>query len=134
MRVVFDTNVLISAFIAQGMCSELLEYCGRQHRVIASDFILRELKTCLVGKFRYTEQEAAAAADLINSIAETVAPANLAMPVCRDHDDDLVLGTAVAGNAACIVTGDIDLLVLRQYRGIVILRPAEFIEFDAQNK
>jgi uncharacterized protein len=133
MRVVFDTNVLISAFIAQGTCSELLEYCGRQHSVIVSDFILRELRTCLVGKFGYSEQQVAAAAHLIDSIAETVAPLNLATPVCRDHDDDAVLGTAVAGNAACIVTGDVDLLILREYRGIAILRPAEFVEFEARN-
>jgi putative PIN family toxin of toxin-antitoxin system len=56
MRVVVDTNVLISALIAQGVCSELLEHCSRQHRVIVSDDILRELREHLVGKFKYTEQ------------------------------------------------------------------------------
>jgi uncharacterized protein len=134
MRVVLDTNVLISALIAQGVCSELLEHCSRQHRVIVSDDILRELREHLVGKFKYPEQDAAKALELVVSIAETVAPSNLTRPVCRDRDDDMVLGTAVSGNAACIVTGDADLLVLREYRGIAILRPAEFIEFEVRNK
>ena len=105
MRVVLDTNVLISAFIARGICSELLEHCSRQHRVVVSDFIIGEFRGRLVDKFKYTEQEAAEASDLIVSIAETVAPSNLATPVCRDGDDAAVLGTAVAGNAECIVTG-----------------------------
>jgi putative PIN family toxin of toxin-antitoxin system len=131
MRVVLDTNVLIAAFISHGFCSELLEYCGQQHRVVVSDFILAEFAERLVGKFKYSDQEAAAAADLITSVAETVIPASLGESVCRDPDDDAILATAVAGHVACIVTGDADLLVLREFRGIAILRPAEFAEFEA---
>ncbi len=134
MRVVLDTNVLISAFIAQGLCSELLEHCGCLHQVIVSDFILREFQERLVVKFKYSEHEAAQAEALIHSVANSVAPFALKSPVCRDRDDDAVLGTAVAGNAACIVTGDADLLVLREYRGIRIIRPAEFIEFEVRFK
>jgi uncharacterized protein len=131
MRVVFDTNVLISAFIANGLCCELLEHCGRQHTVVVSDFLLLEFRERLVAKFKYTAEEAEAAAGLIQSVAKVVAPLDLGSPVCRDHDDDAVIGTGVAGNAACIVTGDSDLLVLKAYRGITILRPSEFVEFEA---
>ena len=133
MRVVLDTNVLISAFIAEGLCSELLEHCGRQHRIITSAFILSELQERLVGKFQYSKQEATEAATLVESVAESVTPLGLPAQVCRDPDDNAVLGTAVAGSAACIVTGDADLLVLREYRGIAILRPAEFLDFEARN-
>lgn len=55
----------------------------------------------------------------------------LPAPVCRDSDDDRVLGTAVAARADCLVTGDSDLLVLQQYAGIAIVRPAEFWAFEA---
>jgi putative PIN family toxin of toxin-antitoxin system len=134
MRVVLDTNVLISAFIARGVCNELLEHCGLQHRVIVSGFILQEFQERLVSKFNYTPQEAAEAADLIESIAETVVPLALGSPVCRDRDDDAILGTAVAADAVCIVTGDADLLVLGEFRGIPILRPAEFIDFEAHHR
>jgi putative PIN family toxin of toxin-antitoxin system len=131
MRVVLDTNVLIAAFITRGFCSELLEYCGEQHSLIVSGFILHELQDRLVDKFRYTEQEAAEAASLIRSVAEEVSPADLGVSVCRDPEDDAVLGTAAAGHVACIITGDADLLVLREFRGIRILRPAEFADFEA---
>jgi uncharacterized protein len=133
MRVVLDTNVLISAFIAPGICAELLEHCSRQHRVVVSDYILAEFRNRLVDKFRYSPEEAAEAANLVQSIAQLVAPSDLAAPVCRDPDDDAVLGTAIAGLATCIVTGDMDLLVLREYHGIAIIRPAEFIEFELHN-
>ena len=48
--------------------------------------------------------------------------------VCRDPKDDRVLELAVCGNAAYIVTGDADLLVLNPFRGIGVLRPADFLE------
>ena len=47
-------------------------------------------------------------------------------------DDDQILATAVAAKAACIVTGDKDLLVLQRYLGIEILSPSEFADFEEQ--
>jgi uncharacterized protein len=131
MRVVLDTNVLIAGFIARGLCRELLEHCGRRHGTIVSEFILQELREHLVSKFKYTEQEATQAVELIRSVAEIVVPTSLESRICRDPDDDAILGTALAGNAACIVTGDADLLVLGQFHGIRILRPREFLDFES---
>jgi uncharacterized protein len=131
MRVVLDTNVLIAAFISRGVCSELLEHCGQRHVIVVSDFILGELTEHLVGKFKYGDHEAAEAVGLIASVAEKVTPARLEGSVCRDSDDEAILATAVAGRAACIITGDADLLVLRDFRGVSILRPADFPEFEA---
>jgi len=134
MRVVLDTNILVSAFISQGVCSDLLEHCVRRHCIIASDFLLDEFRECLIRKFHFGVREAAEATELAKSAVEIVVPEASAVQVCRDRDDDMVLGTAVAGNAACIVTGDMDLLVLREYHGIAILRPAEFVTFEAGEK
>jgi uncharacterized protein len=131
MKLVLDTNVLIAAFVARGMCYELLEHCGRRHRVVASDYILDEFQERLIDKFKYTAEEAAEAAGLIGSVADIVVPIDLGGRVCRDPDDDAILGTAVAAGVACIVTGDADLLVLREFRGIRILRPREFLDFEA---
>ena len=130
MRVVLDTNVLIAGFISHGLCSELLEHCGRRHCVIVSDYILQKLQERLVSKFKYTTEEAAEAAEVVQSVAETVAPIDLSGRVCRDADDDAILGTAIAGGAACIVTGDTDLLVIHKFQGIRIMRPREFLDFE----
>ena len=60
--------------------------------------------------------------------AEIVAPAQFSGRVCRDKSDDVVLATAVTGKADLIVTGDDDLLVLKEFRGIRILSPRGFLE------
>ena len=130
MRLVLDTNVLIAALIARGACADLLEHCVLSHTIVASDFIFNELRDHLVDKFKYTDQEADDAIALFESQMEIVMPKSIDQPVCRDPDDDQILGTAVAGQAECIVTGDKDLLVLQQYEGIQIVSPSDFSDFE----
>lgn len=130
MRIVLDTNVLISALIARGVCADLLEHCAMSHVLVTSDFIMGELREHLVGKFKYTTMEADEAVALLGSQMEHVTPATLEGSVCRDADDDQILGTAIAGLARCIITGDKDLLVLRRYADIEIVGPAEFVDFE----
>lgn len=131
MKVVLDTNVLIAAFITRGVCSDVLEHCARRHTLVTSEFILHELRKHLVRKFEYSEEEAEEAVGLLRSRVEVVASVDLGATVCRDPDDDAVLGTAIAGNATCIVTGDNDLLVISRFRGVDIVRPAEFAKYEA---
>jgi uncharacterized protein len=131
MRVVLDTNVLIAAFVARGVCSEILVHCIVHHAVISSEAILGELQEHLVGKFKCTPQQADEAVKLLRSRLAIVAPTPLPHPVCRDSDDDMVLATAVAASADCIVTGDKDLLVIQRYANISILSPSEFAQFEA---
>lgn len=126
MRVLLDTNVLIAAFIARGVCSELLEHCIRNHSLISSKLLLRELEEKLADKFKFTHQEIREVAVLLRGKTEIVEPVSLDQPVCRDPDDDVVLATALVGECDCIVTGDKDLLVLERFRQIPILAPADF--------
>ncbi len=132
MKVVLDTNVLIAAFITQGVCHDLLEHCVYHHEIIVSDFILGELHQKLAGKFKFSPQDVTEAGDLLLSVAQVVIPVVFESPVSRDPDDDFVLGTAVAGSANCIITGDKDLLVLEQYKEIDIIKPAAFAEYETR--
>jgi len=132
MRLVLDTNVLIAAFIARGVCSDLFAHCIARHQLVASDFILAELREHLAGKFKFAAEEVDEVIAFLRSTAEVFTPAGLEVPVCRDADDDMVLATAVAGSAKWIVTGDQDLLVLREFRGIRIIRPADFAEVESR--
>lgn len=63
-----------------------------------------------------------------------VVPIQLSAPACRDPDDDHVIGTALAGQADCIVTGDSDLLVLKRYEEISIVAPSAFTRFEEMNR
>ncbi|MBN2295034.1 MAG: putative toxin-antitoxin system toxin component, PIN family [Pirellulales bacterium] len=130
MKLVLDTNVLIASLIARGACTDLLEHCVLSHTIVASDFIFLELQRHLVGKFKYSAQEADEAIALLGSQMEIVEPKSLRQAVCRDPDDDQILATAIAGQVKCVVTGDKDLLVLRSYEGIAIISPRDFADFE----
>jgi predicted nucleic acid-binding protein len=59
---------------------------------------------------------------------KVVIPQTLPQPVCRDPDDDQIIGAALAGNAEYVVTGDKDLLVLQTFQGINIISPRDFLD------
>lgn len=126
MRVVLDTNVLISSFIARGTSHRVLEHCVRYHTIITSQFILDELTEKLVKKFKYRIEIAEEAVNLLRSRVEVVVPAPLALPVCRDPNDDMILATALTGSCECIITGDKDLLILKTYERVELVSPGEF--------
>lgn len=131
MRIVFDTNVLIAALIAsEGQCAHLIKYCVQFHTSMTSQFILDELAEKLAGKFKRNPIDVEEAIAVLRSGLMVVSPVRLESPVCRDPDDDAILGTAIAGEAQCIITGDKDLLVLTEYKGIDILSPHGFWEYE----
>ena len=127
MKIVLDTNVLIAALIARGVCHDLLEHCVLRHTLITSAFILNETYEKLTEKFGYATDLADEAVNLLRLRMKLVAAAKLERQVCRDPDDDNILATAVSGKCDCIITGDQDLLVLKAYEGIDIFSPREFI-------
>ena len=126
MKIVLDTNVLIAGLISHGACNELIEHCALNHEVILSPFIIGELKRKLVDKFGFTALEAERAANLFEERFEIVTPLEPSGPICRDADDDQIIGTAVAGNCECIVTGDKDLLDLQSIKQIRMVSPSGF--------
>ena len=135
MRVVPDTNVLISAEIsAQGASGQLLDRLIDVHDVVLSNPILDELTDVLFSKFRYDNLRISRVISHISADAEIVEPATFDRQICRDPDDDAILGTAVAGNADCIVTGDSDLLVLERFQGVDIVSPSEFARYESESQ
>ncbi|HEX6040908.1 putative toxin-antitoxin system toxin component, PIN family [Longimicrobium sp.] len=132
MRILLDTNVLVAAFVSRGVCSVLLEHCSEAHHLVTSDGLLEEYREKLSGKFRMSAEAADERIAFLRSIIQLVPTEPLPAPVCRDPDDDLVLATAVAGECGCIITGDNDLLVLKQYAGIDIIAPGDFARYERE--
>jgi putative PIN family toxin of toxin-antitoxin system len=130
LRVVLDSSVLIAAAISRaGACAALLEDVLTHHELVLSEFILGEVERKLREKFGYPIREVRPLLALLRKSAEIVEPANVPLTVCRDPDDVPVLGTAVAGSAHAIVSGDRDLLVLQRYDNTQIVAPNQFWEF-----
>lgn len=125
MKVAIDTNVLVAAIHTRGLCSDILIACLQKHRVVLSDYILEEVHRILVTKLNATEKESRAITSRLRSDSEIVVPAVIPIDACRDRSDLPVLGTAVAGNAEVLITGDSDLLEVKEYRGVKVVNPRE---------
>ncbi len=128
MRAAFDTNVLVAAFVAEGICSKLLTR-GRkkQFHLIVCPIILQEFGCVLIKKFSATQNEARSALQIVSEgIHSVVRPSQSVQSVCRDPDDDAILACALEARADYLVTGDVDLLELKVFKGIRIVTPRDF--------
>lgn len=133
MRAVIDTNVLLSGPFWRGAPHELLEQArSGELTLVSSPVLLAELAD-VMGRAKFNAILACSNTSLertldeVRRLLDVVAPPTLPEPVCRDPDDDHALALAVAAQANLIVSGDDDLLSLKQYRGIPILTPAEAV-------
>lgn len=126
MRVVLDTNVIVSAFASRGLCSDILELCLAEHKIVLSLFILQETRRALTRKIKLPSSLASNIQEFLSAKSEIVAPASVTPRACRDKSDLKVLGTAEAGKAAALITGDKDLLDLKKFKTIAILSPRQF--------
>jgi uncharacterized protein len=131
VRVVLDTNVLLSAVFTRGICERVLDICWENSPaivVICSELILREFAEHAHAKFGVPTDAVGEAVVKLRAHLEVVNPSEVAADACRDPDDLPVLGTVVAGHAHYLVTGDQDLLTLNSFLGIAIVSPRKFYE------
>ena len=130
-RIVFDTNVTISALLFTDSVPGRAFIRALDHgTILVSAALVGELSRVLGrGRFdRYVTRE-----ERDGFLESLIRESNLieiteTVQVCRDPRDDQVLELAVNGGASCIVTGDADLLVLNPFRGIEIITPAVFLK------
>jgi len=137
IRVVFDTNVLVSYLLThRPPIATLIEvYLGTGTIIaVTAPRMLEELERVL----RYPrlqqyvqEQEATRFLAMLAALSEVVVLPDEVPQICRDRDDDWVIACAVAGDAVVLVTGDDDLLVVRdtlqEVAGGTVMSPAELI-------
>ncbi|MDP2277801.1 MAG: putative toxin-antitoxin system toxin component, PIN family [Nitrospirota bacterium] len=128
MIAVFDTNVLIAAIITEGVCAKLLHRArSREFSLVSCPFIMSEIQRTLSKKFRLSHDETASAMEPVSEAIDHVIKHNVKITgICRDTDDDNVLACALAAKAGYLVTGDADLLALKNFRGVKIITPRDF--------
>jgi hypothetical protein len=130
MRVVLDTNTLISALLFSGTASRLVPlWQSGEITLLLSKAILQEyLQVLTYPKFRISDQEVRGLIEEeVLPFVETIEVRKRLTVVRRDPDDNKFLECAVTGGAQYLVTGDRDLLELGSYRGITILSVADFL-------
>jgi len=128
VRVVFDTNVLVSAVLFGGVPREILSRAIRgEFDVVTTIRLMTEFEDVLTDSFDLQPEVARAARSEYELLAEVVRPRQIPQ-VARDPDDNEVLAAARSGDAEFIVTGDHDLLVLGGYDGRRIVTPRQFAD------
>ena len=137
MRLVADTNVIVSAFLWGGIPRQLLDAVEAQRlELFTSRALIVELEDVLsrekfTAQLRRTHFTSAYLLARYTQLATLVAPAEVTAPALRDPDDRHVLACARAARADLIVSGDKDLRVLKTYRRIRIVSAAEALALIA---
>jgi putative PIN family toxin of toxin-antitoxin system len=129
MRVVFDTNIYISAFITPGGRGEAayLKAVNGELELFTSVPILTELAGKLRGKFHWEDEQIKAAVRHVAAVAAVVKPVEQ-LAVLFDDPDNRILECAREAGAEMIVTGDRHLLALGRYERIDIVSLAAFLD------
>jgi putative PIN family toxin of toxin-antitoxin system len=128
MRVILDANVAIAAAASRGLCEAILELCLEHHHLILCEGILEEIEEKLRIKIKVSPPVIAQYLKVLRNNAEILEPEEVEKAICRDPDDLMILGLVSPGNADAIVTGDKDLLVIKQYKSARIMTPRSFWE------
>lgn len=132
MKLVVDTNVLLSGSLWKGAASQLIDaVLDGEATLCISDALLAEFADVLQrdkfkARLQQSGKDAAAMAARFRDVGHTVEPVAIEVPTAlRDPDDAHVLACAVSAAADLIVSGDLDLLALKSFRGIPIVEITE---------
>ena len=129
MKVVLDTNVLVSGIFFSGPPAAILKAWSRgKIRLLVSPEILDEYRRVseeLSGKF--PDVDIQPILDLIVVHSEVCDPPSLPLPVCEDPSDDKFLSVVIETRTKIIVSGDKHLLRVSGYQGISVLTPRQFV-------
>ena len=122
MRVVFDTNILVSALVFPGGQGDaaLRRIIDGMDQLVISKAILDELLEVLGRKFARDAEELAHVALFVFELAMVVAPKRR-LRVVKDDPDNRILECAIAGRAEAIATGDKALLALKNFKNIPVV-------------
>ena len=134
MRVVLDTNVLISAAISgRGACGEIWRaWRFGAFQLVTSPPILAEYERVLrypriARRLAWTGEQVAEVLHLLSEQTTTVHPTQSLSVIMADPTDDRFLEAAIAGEADCIVSRDEHLLSLGRFEGVEIVAPARLL-------
>lgn len=123
MKVFLDTNVLVSAYMARGLCADLLRQILAEHELLTGEVNLAELRRVLGERFHAPPALVAAVEAELRDNTIIPKPGRPSALAIRDPDDRWVLASAVDGHADMLVTGDKDLLTAADASSIPIVDP-----------
>lgn len=129
MRIVLDTNVLVSGAFFGGFPARVVDACaqGRVELVVTPEIWTEYVRVGEVFTRSHPTPLFSQLLALLATRAKVMKAAQLDTPVCRDQHDDMFIACTLAAGADCIVSGDKDLLDARVRAVVNVLTPREFL-------
>jgi uncharacterized protein len=127
IRVCLDSNVLVAAFAARGLCSDLFSHVLSEQHLVVPDAVREETLRVLSGKIKLSSEALASVMAVLDRCERAPASAEPSLVPVRDPDDERILADAVAAGVKFFVTGDKDLLEVAEQSPISILSPRAFL-------
>ena len=128
MRVVFDTNIFISALVIPGSLAEkaILKVTEGGDILVISKDIINEVLSVLSSKFSRDKEGLSHVAVILSELGELVKPTQK-VSIFKEDPDNRILECAIHGKADVLVTGDKEMLQLREYKSIRIISLKEYV-------
>ncbi len=129
MRVVFDTNIFISALVVPGGQAEkaILRILEDKDILLISKPIIDEVLSVMSAKFSRDREAISHVAVYLSELGRHI-ETRKKISILKDEPDNRILECAVGGKADAVVTGDKEMLSLRQYQGIKIITLKHYLE------
>ena len=128
MKVVLDTNVIVSAVTTRGLCADVFRAVLAEHELVTCPKIIQEIRRILRSKFSVPDSLIAEYLELIQDAALQAEVDDLPDIRIKDKDDIEIIGAALAGKAEVLVTGDREVQDLKRIKKLRILSPRAFWE------
>ena len=129
MKIVLDSNIFVSSFFWKGNPRKIFDrVTNGLDELYITDKILQEIATVMSReKFHVDKNEIEDYIKIIESYSIKLFPQNIEEEISRDKDDNKILQCGLEGNVDFIISGDGDLLILKNYKSIKIVNPKEYL-------
>ena len=128
MKVVLDTNILVSGALFGGVPEKIIDqWMGGRIEVVASPSIIEEYTRVLEIFLKRSGRPLS----LIAAVTEKcriISDSHQHIKICRDPDDDKFISCALVAGATYVVSGDKDLLTIGRFGSVKIIKPAPFLD------
>lgn len=131
MRVVFDTNIFISALVIPGSQAEkaIIRILGDKDVLLLSKPIIDEVLSVMSAKFSRDREAISRVAVYLSELGQNIATKKK-ISILKDEPDNRILECAVSGKADVVVTGDKEMLSMKEYLGIKIIKLKQYLEME----
>ena len=126
MKVLLDTNVIVSAVTTRGLCADAFRAILAEHELVICPQVLQEVRRILRIKFGVPEQLIAEYLELIGQEAIMAGSEDLPDLPIQDQDDAEIVAAAISARAEVLVTGDHELQSLKTIGQLKIIYPRAF--------